>query len=127
MKTKKILSLSLVSLCIIGIIITAWYLLAQNAEFSLNSQIDHLAIAKRIQTNSISDTELINIFDNQPKVSTMDKNLTVFLAGYLNMKQSGFSDDQFFSTIDEAVGLNNQEKIFLKNIFKEKYIPIIKR
>lgn len=126
MKTKKILYLSLIILCVISGIIVGWYLLSQNVEASLNSQIDHLDIAKKISANSISDVDLSNIFDNHVGVSTMDKNLTVFLAGYLNMQQLGLSEDQFYSSIDEAKGLKLREKIFLKNILKNKYIPIIK-
>lgn len=124
MKIKRV-HLLLIIFCAVCVMFFVWFLSCRNTSFFLNSKIDHLGIAKLIHTNKINDTGLVDVFENQAGVSEMDKKLTVFLAGYLNMRQLGLSDDQFFSSINKAEGLNLCEKFFLKNIIKNKYIPII--
>lgn len=127
MKNKKIYIylISLLALSLLGFFLVNFF--QNRSDFKISPEIDHLDIAKKIVKNTIPDEELEKLFYNNEKVSKIDVNLIVFLAGYMNMINQNVGKKEFFKAIDESVGLNDKEKIFLKNIIGKKYIPIIEK
>lgn len=119
---KKYLLIIFLVLLIITLFICT---LLFSARIVLSKELNHLSIARQIHNSNISDDDLIKIFDNNINVSKMDKNITIFLAAYLNALENKMTDNDFFLIIKKSDGLNVYEKIFLINTIKYKYIPMI--